>query len=279
MKLSELPTPHEGVGPGICPDAPIFAEHLCDALGRPVHTFFAIEPSVADISESELDGVETKILVGQWNGTRGAKAPQDSTADFVSGAKVLELISMGGLDPNRDELLMTPTGFSRSLGFMGGVSGRGVAIGVSKWKQEHDQLLALILWYQAVVDWDMKLHHVGFRYPSEPLYLSEEENGLREGGIIVPADHRRIYIPTKSGHYEEHQFFPDGLHDQGAHWDLQVQEPEIFLRFIASAYIGVEPVFLKNPGENDPVGAVWIEAEGVSPLGVMARKAWWDIEK
>ncbi len=89
-------------------------------------------------------------------------------------------------------------------------------------------------------------------------------------------DHLRTYFKTSSWHYRENQYFPGEKLELARHWDFVTDDPGHFLRFIARAY-GQEPATWE-PGENDPVGVVWIRGEDGQLYGVMARSNWWTVE-
>jgi len=123
----------------------------------------------------------------------------------------------------------------------------------------------------------LKLHHVGFRFPDAESYGANCAG--RENGMVrnVPGDHYRTYFRTGES-YLEHQWFPEGPHDEAAHWDFVTEDPDGLLNFIAAAY-GKGPVFFDDVGEHDPVGAFWVTGSDGTKIGVMARKTWWKVEE
>ncbi|MFC1722086.1 hypothetical protein ACFL0C_00375 [Patescibacteria group bacterium] len=240
-----------------------FATRLCEAMG--VYAYV----SVGNVSESQK--VQS---LGGWAGTLPVEV--SSRAPHVAWGKLGELVLLDGGMNGR--LVMTPTaGNDVGYGWMGAVAQNGLIVGVSKWAQEHDRLLALITLYNQIHH-NLLLHHVGFRFPNQDAYTIE--NGVYRGGLVrnIPGDHDRTYFPIKGGFYREHQWFPEGPHDSARHWDFVTEEPEEFLWFVASAY-DQEPVLFDDVEENDPIGMVWIAASSDgTKMGVMARRTWWTVE-
>jgi len=240
-----------------------FASLLCEALGRGAYV------SLAQVVDDSF------ASVGGW---AWQKPDQPSRAPYAANAKVAELLYRGA----SEGLSLTPIkGLELSLGWMGGARLDDLIVGVSKWSEEHDRLLALLVLYS--LQREVRMHHIGTRYPTEEeMYAASREIGLPP--IVLPADdHQRIYHLVNAPHapngcfYREVQFFPDGPKDTASHWDLATDNPEDLLRFVAGAF-GTEPVLWDDVGSDDPVGVVWVPDKQGLKLGVMARERWWDIE-
>lgn len=245
-----------------------FADLLCSAYGLPAYV---------SLGRIDPDGYSV-MIVGSW---AGGVPEEPSKAPYAATAKLAELVWYG----QSRGLSLTPVpGLGIGLGWMGGARYDWDVVGVSKWAQEHDRLLALILLYS--LEHETTLHHVGFRFISEEA-MRVNSAGLVEklgtGAIEVPAeDHMRLYHPVgdarcpRGVYYVEHQYFPDGPHTHAFHWDLITQNPVQFLTFVAGAY-GTEPVWL-DPEEHGPMGLVWVVAEKDGTImGVMARDKWWNV--
>ena len=214
---------------------------------------------------------QTLVSIGGW---LGGLPESESRAPAVAYAKLgeLNIVSESGLS-------MTPVpGYDLSLGWMGGVRREEILVGVSKWAQEHDKLLALLTVYSAF--FQTKLHHVGFKFESEAAMRKASSDQGTEALEVPAADHLRIYhkIENNLGNfYKEFQFFPDSPDGGAIHWDLITESPDLLLKFVAVAY-GAKPIFWET-GANDPIGVVWIKpANGSAPMGVMARSKDWKIE-
>lgn len=240
-----------------------FADRLCIALGDGAYV----------VVGAMTGNPNAALTYGNWAGT--VPEGTSSRAPHIAYGKFGELAL---LDGGRDgKLVMTPVaGNKQSFGWMGGVAQKGVIVAVSKWKPEHDLLLALLTLYNAVHQ-ELILHHVGFRFPDHDSY--EATNTVFQRGMSRPAeDHERTYFRVDAA-YREHQFFPNGPKDNARHWDFVCNDPDAFLTWIAHAY-DREPVFFDDVGLHDPVGVVWVQAEdGGSKLGVMARKTRWNVEE
>jgi len=240
-----------------------FASQLCNAMG--VFAYVVVGRTGESPQMSAYGG---------WAGT----LPEGvlSLAPHVAYGKMGELVVIGGgLD---GQLIMTPTeGNELGYGWMGAVAQNGLIIAVSKWAQEHDRLLALLTLYNQI-HYPLTLHHAGFRFKDVAEY--EVANALYRNGMVrnIAGDHDRTYFPMEDGHYREHQWFPNGPHDNARHWDFVVDAPKDFLQFVAHAY-GQEPVLFNDAGKNDPIGMVWVtSAKDGSKMGVMARRQWWNVE-
>lgn len=241
-----------------------FAQLMCWALGRGAFT------SLAAVGPEN----STYVQIGGWTGEEPDKP---SRAPYIASAKVTELFYGG----SAEGLSLTPIpDFTEGFGWMGGARYDDHIVGVSKWAEEHDRLLALLVLYS--LKWQVHLHHVGFRYPTEEeMQVASMRLGLEP--IMKPAeDHARIYHPVETDrspsgvYYHEVQFFPDGPYDYAVHWDLAAKDPEHLLNFVAKAY-GRNPV-LWEAGSNDPIGAVGIPDKKGSILCVMAREHWTRVE-
>ncbi len=237
------------------------AHLLCTAVQQ--HAFVTI-----------LKGGRSYFLsVGGW---AGDNPPLDSRAPYASGAKALELLWKGA--PRPGQLLCTPTDLSLSLGWKGGVRNTDYIVGVSKWAEEHDLLLALIVLYG--LQQEVRLHHVGFRYASIDAYFAASK--LLGAGVDVPAkDHLRRYHRVESSltpngeYWQEIQFFPQGPHTRAVHWDIATSDPIGLLMHVANAF-GTQPSFFADAGKYDPVGVVWIEGGDGKIMGLMTRDRWSD---
>lgn len=239
-----------------------FAQTLCDALGE--YAYVVVGRVIGEM--------KAVLAEGSWAGA----VPEGTTsrAPHIAYGKFGELVL---LDGGRDgKLVMTPVPVNeQSYGWMGGVALDGVIVAVSKWKPEHDRLLALLTLYNAVIQ-ELTLHHVGFRFSDRESY--EAANAKYQYGMPRPAeDHERTYVLVGAA-YREHQFFPDGSRDNRRHWDFVCKDPVSLLNWVADAYSQI-PVFFDDVGSRDPVGVVWVQAEDGSKLGVMARKTWWNVEE
>jgi len=167
-----------------------------------------------------------------------------------------------------------------SFGWMGGARLDSYIAAVSKWRQEHDRLLALILVYS--MRNPLALHHIGFRHKTEAAMLAASATLGPVPLSVPPSDHQRHYhlvADDRAAHgkyYIEHQCFADP--GESFHWDVVTPDPEGFLAFIAGAY-GRKPTLWDDPGQNGPHGVVWVEAASdKSIMGVMARPRYWEIE-
>jgi len=127
------------------------------------------------------------------------------------------------------------------------------------------------------------LHHAGFRYPDREAFRIALSR--RAGPDVVPResrapDHERGYTPVfdayrRVRYYLEDQFFPDGPHDHGRHWDVVTADPLGFAEALA-APLGVSVRRLPQ-GAASPWTAVWVEDPRDGPLGIMARPEWWEV--
>jgi len=243
-----------------------FTDFLCNVMGR----YANVAITIKDLSSPEI------FTIAGWAGN--VPADIQSKAPFVALEKLAELLRVEA-PPNI--LSMTPINndpFSR--GWMGAVGKGGVYVEVSKWAQEIDRLLALILIYHQVEE-HLKLHHVGKRFSDRTLFEAEQKPLGDEDRLVYPEDdHERVYytrVYRGRRYYRECQFFtePDS-YDNAIHLDFQTENPMKFLEFIANAY-GMEPTALLTRDQNDPCGMVWISGKD-DVLGVMARKVWWRVE-
>lgn len=237
-----------------------FARTLCEAMD----TFAYV--TVGHLNE----GGET-LSFGSWAG----KVIEGTTskASQVAYRKMGELVVAGA---GRDgKLIMTPIpDLELSDHWMGGAAQDGRMVLVSKWRQEHDRMLALLTLYNALHA-PLTLHHAGFRFPNRETYRIENAL-LGSNGMERPAaDHERTYF-AGPGYYRELQWFPDGPHDRARHWDVVCEEPEKLLRFVAEAY-GQEFKPFGDSGPNDPIGVVWATDSDGDKLGIMARPKWWKV--
>ncbi len=127
------------------------------------------------------------------------------------------------------------------------------------------------------------LHHVGFRYPDREAFRVALSR--RAGGGVTPResrapDHERGYTPVFDAHrriryYVEDQFFPEGPHDRGRHWDVVTADPVGFVEALA-APLGVRVQHLPRRS-GSPWAAVWVEDCPEGALGFMARPEWWEV--
>lgn len=209
------------------------------------------------------------LATGGWV---GPTPPKNSRAPYAAGAKAFELLWKGA--PRPGQVLCTPTDLPIGLGWMGGVRNTDYIVGVSKWAQEHDKLLALIILYG--LQHHVTLHHVGFRYSSKATFYAASRL-FGTNFVDVPAlDHMRHYHHVVSDlspvgeFWKETQYFPNGPHSKALHWDLATEDPIGMLNFVASAY-GEKPVIFNDTNTNDPVGLVWVEAGNGEIMGLMTR--------
>ena len=213
------------------------------------------------------------ISVGGW---AGGQPTESSRAPFVATSKAAELLYYG----DRDGLMLTPIpDFEFSTGWKGGARLGQDIVGVSKWAEEHDLLLALILLHFFV--WETRLHHIGWRMQSKEAWQEacgkEAEAGFQDAHL--PADdHLRMYFwhpdnrSGNGGYHTEYQFFPDGPQTPAVHIDLAVGDPDRFLRFVANPF-NLPPI-IWDDDPNGPYGAVWVTGKDGSIMGVMARDRW-----
>lgn len=218
------------------------------------------------------------VATGGWV---GPPFEGESVAPYAAQAKVAELFWYG----KSDGLSLTPVeGFQYGLGWMGGARYNNDIVGVSHWHQEHDRLLALLTLYS--FNYEMRLHHGGFRHETEEAAREAAAKTAAARGvevIEVPADdHLRLYVRIEDERnpkrymYEEHQFFPNGPKTPAFHWDIATKADDLLV-FVANAYGGT-PVWMES-GDSGPIGLFWVRAEeDGSMLGIMARERWWDIE-
>lgn len=243
------------------------ADTICTAMDREAYVV---------VGEANPRNHENVQSVGKWV---GPKPRTRSRAPFVAHAKFGELALLG------DPLAITCTpvdGFELGLGWMGGVRVATNIVAVSKWAEEHDKLLALVLAYG--MDEEVRFHHIGHRHPTMEDFRKASTNRM-PSPLEVPAadDHIRIYYRvsdsmTANGYYYlEDQFFPEGPCDTAIHWDFATSHPERMLQFIAGAY-GEKPTFFSDAGMNDPVGVYWVPEKNGDKIGVMARNRWWEVE-
>lgn len=242
-----------------------FADLLCSAYGLPAYICLGhVGPDNTSIAS-----------LGNWAGEKPEKV---SRAPFVAQGKMGELLWRN----QEAGLSVTPVeGLEIGFGWMGGARCDSDIVTVSGWRQEHDRLLALVVLYS--LQYETRLHHVGWRFASEEA-MRVRSAGLGIEAIEVPAeDHMRMYHRVEDGrspyetYYVEYQYFPNDPHTHVFHWDLVTQDPERLLDFVARAY-GAKPK-LWEAGENDPVGLVWVTAEkDGTVMGVMARPLFWEID-
>ncbi|OGM28405.1 hypothetical protein A2801_02645 [Candidatus Woesebacteria bacterium RIFCSPHIGHO2_01_FULL_41_10] len=243
-----------------------FASTLCRALGRGA---FIVLMQVNE------DG-EGFVSIGDW---AGEKPSVPSRAPFVANAKAAELFYAG----KAVGLCTTPIiSFEMGLGWMGGARDTRLIVGVSKWAEEHDLLLAVLTLY--AMQHETQLHHVGIRFPSE-VSMRLASQGIKASPLEVPAaDHMRIYhwMPSwhlaTNGYYLETQYFPAGPQTEAYHWDLVTEDPVQLLEYVGSAF-SITPELFDDSGANDPIGMIWIPDKEGNMMGVMARKDWWYVEQ
>jgi len=244
----------------------MFAALLCEALGEGAYV------SLTKVG----DNGSSFVSVGDW---AGPKPEQFSRAPYAANAKWAELL-LAGKDGVSTGVTTTPTtDFPLGLGWMGGARHNDYIVGVSKWSEEFDRLLALLVLYH--LQWETQLHHFGVRFPShEAMNRASVASGLM--AIEMPAnDHFRIYHPvaSKDGiYYLEEQYFPEGPYDFARHWDLTAKSPDHLLWYVANAF-GQVPVLFDDVGPNEPIGVVWIKDKKGNKFGVMAREKWTPVEE
>ena len=249
-----------------------FADLLCTGLGEPMF--------IAASARDTIDGLT--VMRGGWVGDLSQWAAMStSKAPYVAPWKLAEVMQIAL--PDEGELVMTPDPtWPASTGWMGAVRmicGRmDLGIAASKWRQEHDRLLSLVLLYDCLLG-PLQLHHTGFRFPTEAEYVAA--NAEWENGMVRDApDHRRTYFNVGPA-YREHQYWPeastgtDGFPHR--HWDLVSSRPLETLQFLASGFDREPATWEAAP--NNPIGAVLIpSATDRSKLGVMTRPTWWNVE-
>ena len=249
---------------------------LADLLCQSLDLFAQVGVSIQQ-GQSTIDAT-----ISHWVGQ--ITSSTNSRASYIVLQKMAALIAAEQLHGPR-ELIMTPVpGLEAMTEWQGGVAQEGVRVAVSKWAQEWDKLLALILLYHKLSDGALTLHHAGFSFINKAdrdIELAECEGWLERPA----ADHERHYLPQYVGTdgriiYRELQL---GFGHNGRHWDFVVAgggDPIDFLGWIANAY-GIEPE-LWELGSNDPVGVVWIldstDDMPFKKLGVMARSSYWEIK-
>lgn len=245
-----------------------FADLIC-------HAYTQVQGSPAFVA---LGVVKNGALVtyGDW---AGGTPEGESQAPFVAMSKLAEMYLLG--QPAGLSLTPIPD-FARGTGYMGGARWDDWISAVSKWRQEHDRLLALVLLY--AMRYETRLHHVGIRLPSEEEMWAASV-GLGVTAMEVPApDHQRLYHVFEDDraancvYYVECQWFPEGPHDTVSHWDFATHDPEQMLHWLAEPY-GLEPTMWPDAGPNDPKGMLKVQAESdKSVLVVMARDRWWEVK-
>lgn len=243
------------------------ADLICSAINRNAYAaMMAIGP----------DGLSF-VSLGGWC---GGVYIGETRAPYMANAKAAELLWLG----DKGELSLTPVKAlvdkGLSVGYRGGARLGEHIVGVSKWEEEHDLLLALIALYS--LEWETRLHHIGWRMPTETAWreASEKESVAGYRSVELPApDHCRMYHwhpdarSDNGGFHTEYQFFPDGPQTPAVHIDVAVNDPDRFLRFIAKAF-DAEPTIWGDEAPK-PYGAVWVTAKGDgSMMGVMARDRW-----
>jgi len=233
----------------------------------------------------------TTVLVADDNRTvlalkkdwAGGEPEGKSCAPYVGPLKAMELlINLDGA------IVMTPTGYPLGCGWMGGVRRRAAAnlhhiTSGSAWSERCDAQHALALNY--AMSYEVRLHHVGFRHPTEKatvVAVNEDEKRFGVSAISVPAkNHLRWYVPVETDaapngvYWREHQFFPEGDKTPATHWDLVTMNPLDLLEFVAG---NLKADFTRwIPGPNDPVGVTWEQNRDGVMYGIMIRSRWWDV--
>ncbi len=232
-----------------------------------------LRQAFVSLMEVSPDG-NSFVSIGGWAGGQ-PKGP--SRASFVATSKAAELFYCG----DRGKLSLTPIPDFEffSTGWQGGARLNQNIVGVSKWEQQHDLLLALILLYS--FEWETRLHHIGWRMESEETWRTacEKENAAGFKGIELPADdHWRMYYwhpdirSSNGGFHTEYQFFPEGKKSPAIHIDVATSKPDDLLRFVADAF-NSEPIFWTDD-PNGPYGVVWVTGDDGTIMGVMARDQW-----
>jgi hypothetical protein len=174
--------------------------------------------------------------------------------------------------------VLSPLGIHNKYGKIGGARFGSFMMGVAGLSEEHSQLLSMLTLY-SIHESSLRLHHVGFRYPTEKEMLDESAKVSNNPLARAAEDHKRIYHHVvsldKPDYYHEVQFFP-GSEETSVHLDFVTTYPVPFLFAIAKA-MGVEPEIFLDACETDPAGAVWITDVHGNKIGIMARPKWWTV--
>lgn len=252
-----------------------FAEKLAFAAG-----FHAYMKAGEDL------GNDTIVSLSKWlnPGDMPDRTKLETSSRVIANIKFGELVHAGSPGPGWMTTPVTTLG-KFSAGYMGGIRFGERIIAVSKLKERHDLLLAelaMIAGLHGVI-----FHHVGFRHESEEVYRLNVENNKAEGRIAIIEDdssHMRTYYPVFGPlgqilYHEEDQFVPGSSMAPSTHWDIVYENPKELLKWIGEV-LQTDPEYFSEPGENDPVGVIWItdgkKGEEVT-YGVMARKTYWNI--
>lgn len=227
-------------------------------------------------------GPERRVL-GFKKGWAGGDPDNGSRAYLIGPSKAAELL----IDGLEADFLMTPVPHPLSTGWKGGV--RRLAMdahlitSASGWSERCDAQLALALNY--AMEYEVRLHHVGFRHPTMEAMLAAVAADERRLGVKarnIPAeDHERRYVPFETSlapngvYWIEHQYFPTGKHTPATHWDLATSDALGLLDFIAGHL--ETPTNTWRAGLNDPVGVTWQTNKEEGEQGVMTRPRWWQI--
>ena len=251
------------------------AHLMCIAAGKNLYTTIM----VAD---------RAREVLAFRSGWAGELPKLPSRASYIGPMKAFELLHT--MDPAAD-FAMTPTpGFELGCGYMGGVrrkdpdsrSAQLITSG-SAWSERCDAMMALLFNYAMINE--VRFHHVGFRHSSleklqEAVDFDEKSLGVK--AFEAPAeDHIRYYLKVEMPsapngvYWMEHQYFPEGNHSPGVHWDLVTTDPTGLLDFVGGHLNSTVEKW--DAGENDPVGSVWEKSRDYVMLGLMARPRWWKI--
>ncbi len=245
---------------------------LAAVLGEPMHIYARVK--------SKNTGLV--LAAGAWVGKTVGVDLTKSRADWIAPWKLATVLQMsieaGVLvkSPNPDWEHSCPwNGAVRLL-----IDDLDVAVICSKWDERHDLLLASLLLYHVQFS-ILQFHHIGIRFPTMEAYAAANFRLEQKATPLVrPADdHLRTYFKLWAWPvgYVEHQFFPNGPHDNARHWDLQAADPLGFLQFIGDA-LDTAPISWEFE-ENSPVGMVKVQpTEEGEVLSVMVRPTWTPVE-
>lgn len=249
-------------------------DQICTLVQRPLYTTLLW----ADYERRIITGLKA------WAG--GEAGTELSRAQWIGPMKAMELLLVD-LHP---EFARTPTDHVLTTGFPGGTR-YGVrrllsVISCSAWAGVHDELMAALLQYVALLDLigtgPFRLHHVGFGHGSAlEMRKAVRADEQRFGAKALDrsnAEQQRFYIPVESPStprgfvWVEHTNTDAGVE----HWDFYAPNPEVFLSTLTS-WIGCRLETWTDSGPNDPLGMVEVTSGQNVTKRVMARGNWWDI--
>ncbi|MDQ5951162.1 MAG: hypothetical protein QG639_439 [Patescibacteria group bacterium] len=239
------------------------------AANRPLH----VSVLALDIDRS------IEALRMDWAGGR----IESSLGQYYGPAKIIELVN--SIHPDDPQVVLTPVKrYPYSTKYKGGVrrmvNNHFLLTSCSGWGQEGDLLIALALNYSMTKE--VRLHHVGFRHETyDEMKLSVSNNAAyyNTKPIYVSAeDHERAYIPVPDVHlpnkkyWVEHQWFPDGPHTKGIHWDFATSSN--MLLFIQQ-HLGF-PAEFWDSDRKSPFGMISVPDSDGYEKTIMERDTWSD---